>query len=982
MFIPRLLGETLAGGNVLDEDGMIRIINKAKSRQRLCVRLNFGGESGREGKQKKQFGTLGPLAGIFLMLFLVSCSQSLEKRLAELNSGSAEPSGIVIEYPQNGTLFPPEIPAPEFLWKDALSGQGSYLLSVTTKGGEEILSRTVNTRSWRPEPEDWETLKTVSRFEDVFFTLAGKGKGIFSNEVFSGRICFSFSPDSVDASVFFREVPLPFGYAVNHVDEIEWYMGRVDGGKPRRVLANIPVCANCHSFTKDGSHIAMDVDYANDKGSYIVAPVEDTIKMTFDKIITWSDYKREDGERTFGLLSQISPDGRYILSTVKDRSVFVPVDNLMYSQLFFPIKGILAYYDTEKKLYKELSGADDPSLVQSNPNWSPDGKEVLFSRASRYYSAALAKSDDIVVNPEDVMEFINHEKDFKFDLYRLAFNEGSGGEPQPVPGASHNNLSNFFARYSPDGKWVVFCQAENFMLLQPDSKLYIMPSEGGTPRLMKCNTGNMNSWHSWSPNGKWLVFSSKERGPYTQLYLTHIDENGNDSPAVLLENLVFSEQAANIPEFVDDSHHKLEALVDSFSQSAFYHVSMARSDITHREFVTAHRNLEKAIELDSMYFDAYLEKIILDVRLGQTHTKENLSDREKAFRLINKQLQKKPDNPSLLLKRANLEYFTARDEAALKDAREAVRLNPEFYDAYELLAMLYRKKGDTQGTLNAYRKLLELNPNDKFTTYNLALYYKDLRNFDQANRLADELISKYPDEVRFYSLKADLLYMTGDNAGVRKFLDKSILENPENYEGYLKRGLFLETQDQKDLAENDFKKAISLLTEQLEKNPEDLEFLLFRSELYEKIGDLDFTLLDYEEILALMPMNYKVLTRKAQLEYSRKQWPETLKTHARLIENFVPQSDFYFNRCYANIMLGNREQAVSDLNKARDLSENNSYRLYDLAILEINLEDYSGARKDLEKLTSFLTEKKKQGTLNDGDIKLQAVIAEQMQNLN
>jgi len=40
--------------------------------------------------------------------------------------------------------------------------------------------------------------------------------------------------------------------------------------------------------------------------------------MTFDKIITWDDYKKEDGVYTYGLLSQISSDGRFVLSTVKD----------------------------------------------------------------------------------------------------------------------------------------------------------------------------------------------------------------------------------------------------------------------------------------------------------------------------------------------------------------------------------------------------------------------------------------------------------------------------------------------------------------------------------------------------------------------------------------------------------------------------------------------------------------------------------------
>jgi Tol biopolymer transport system component len=61
----------------------------------------------------------------------------------------------------------------------------------------------------------------------------------------------------------------------------------------------------------------------------------------------------------------------------------------------------------------------------------------------------------------------------------------------------------------------------------------------------------MNSWHSWSPNSRWLVFSSKARSPYTQMYLTHIDESGNASPAILIDNATASNRAVNLPEFVN-----------------------------------------------------------------------------------------------------------------------------------------------------------------------------------------------------------------------------------------------------------------------------------------------------------------------------------------------------------------------------------------------------------------------------------------------
>ncbi len=141
---------------------------------------------------------------------------------------------------------------------------------------------------------------------------------------------------------------------------------------------------------------------------------------------------------------------------------------------------------------------------------------------------------------------------YAYDLYRLPFNEGKGGTPDPIPGASGDGKSNYFAKYSPDGRWIVFCKARSFMLLQPDSRLWIMPADfSAAPRELKYQTQRMNSWHSWSPNSRWIVFSSKEHSPFTELFLTHIDENGENSPPVRLSHFSAKDRARNIPEFVN-----------------------------------------------------------------------------------------------------------------------------------------------------------------------------------------------------------------------------------------------------------------------------------------------------------------------------------------------------------------------------------------------------------------------------------------------
>jgi Tol biopolymer transport system component len=129
-----------------------------------------------------------------------------------------------------------------------------------------------------------------------------------------------------------------------------------------------------------------------------------------------------------------------------------------------------------------------------------------------------------------------NETQIQYDLYRIPFNDGKGGTPERVVGASENGMSNNFPKVSPDGKWIVFVECKNGLLMRPDSKLNIVPFEGGTARPLASNLPVMNSWHTFSPNGRWLAFSSKSPSLYTELYLTHIDADGNASPAILVEN--------------------------------------------------------------------------------------------------------------------------------------------------------------------------------------------------------------------------------------------------------------------------------------------------------------------------------------------------------------------------------------------------------------------------------------------------------------
>ena len=501
----------------------------------------------------------------YLSLLFIFSSCAREYKSEEIyniwrNSGNKN-TVIKIINPFNESLFPPEFPSPTFFWEETNKDFNSWIVVIEQDKEFKYISPILRIRKWKLDPKIWEKIKSLPH--NNFYNITIIGFDWFNHKRFSnGTARFAISDDSVGAPIFYRSVPLPFSFAVRHLDSIEWKLLDIsNANEPKTVLKNMKICSNCHSFSANGKSLGMDIDYGNDKGSYITANIEAETKLYKENIFTWNDYKREDNEYTFGFLSQVSPDGRYIISTVKDRSIFVSQENIYFSQLFFPIKGILIYYDSKTKEFYPLKGADDRAYVQSNGSWSPDGKTIYFARANSLILPEADTSRETILPPYIARDFIRGKRDFKYDIYTIPFNNGKGGKSKPLAGASGNGLSNYFPRCSPDGKWLVFCQANNFMLLQPDSKLYIMPSNGGIPLLMNCNTSKMNSWHSWSPNSKWLAFSSKAFGPYTNLFISHIDSKGMDSPPVWLENAVPNNRAVNIPEFVNIRYSELEKII-------------------------------------------------------------------------------------------------------------------------------------------------------------------------------------------------------------------------------------------------------------------------------------------------------------------------------------------------------------------------------------------------------------------------------------
>jgi len=119
----------------------------------------------------------------------------------------------------------------------------------------------------------------------------------------------------------------------------------------------------------------------------------------------------------------------------------------------------------EDNFRRAMIVATGPGKMEA-PNWSRDGKTLIFNRDGQIWTIPA-----------------------------------EGGEAKMLNVGSATRCTGSHG-LSPDGKWLaISCSMPG----KPETRVYIVPSNGGEPRLL---TENPSSYfHSWSPDGKMIAFT-------------------------------------------------------------------------------------------------------------------------------------------------------------------------------------------------------------------------------------------------------------------------------------------------------------------------------------------------------------------------------------------------------------------------------------------------------------------------------------------
>jgi hypothetical protein len=155
-----------------------------------------------------------------------------------------------------------------------------------------------------------------------------------------------------------------------------------------------------------------------------------------------------------------------------------------------------------------------PTSIQA-PNWTVDGKSLIYNGGGLMYNLDLATRKPTVINTGSIKNN-NNDHVISFDGKMLGLSSGVkelGGSiiyTVPIAGGTPKQVTpkgpSYLHGWSPDGKYLVFCGSRN-----EEFDVYRVPAAGG-PETRLTDAKGLDDGPEYSPDGKYIYFNSVRTG--------------------------------------------------------------------------------------------------------------------------------------------------------------------------------------------------------------------------------------------------------------------------------------------------------------------------------------------------------------------------------------------------------------------------------------------------------------------------------------
>jgi tetratricopeptide (TPR) repeat protein len=323
---------------------------------------------------------------------------------------------------------------------------------------------------------------------------------------------------------------------------------------------------------------------------------------------------------------------------------------------------------------------------------------------------------------------------------------------------------------------------------------------------------------------------------------------------------------------------------------AYYLRGSARVDLGARTFDAklvrdGVADAREAIRFDTQQTSLYYLPYLFGMK--SLATLENRKDHaqtavDQATLVLGRPTLKEDERANLLYQRAQAEAWLGKNDEAINDLQEGLRLAPSHFGARATLADVYVKAGKNSEALAAFNKLVELFPENPLSLNNRGMYLQNQGKFDDAIVDFTRAIERDPNYFVAYANRGfTLLQMENPTAAETDFT-QSLRINPQQAFVYNLRA-------QAKIAKGDAAGAIKDQQAAVELSPKDpvalgdLGFVLsFADDYAGALAPLDAALAIDPEFKHLNPWRIVALQRLGKTNGLKDQFKESLSKDIKL----------------------------------------------------------------------------------------------------
>jgi tetratricopeptide (TPR) repeat protein len=277
------------------------------------------------------------------------------------------------------------------------------------------------------------------------------------------------------------------------------------------------------------------------------------------------------------------------------------------------------------------------------------------------------------------------------------------------------------------------------------------------------------------------------------MFLTHIDKEGNDSPAILIPNSTAYNRAVNLPEFVNTSQAGIQDIQVPAVDYRRY-LDKGKELILKRDWDEALAELKKSLE----------EKPDFAMTLGGIgYILSEQGEVEEALQYLEKALKRDP-NHYLIHSMLGAAYINLENlPRAKRHFQTAYELNPRYYLSHFNLGNIESAEGRPEKAIPFYEKTLELNPECKEARLNLGLTLNRLGDFSRAIEHLNIVVQNNPEIFQAHWALAVALNRVGDVKGAIAEYEIVLELSPDEPNSLNNLGWILATNPYEELRDGD-----------------------------------------------------------------------------------------------------------------------------------------------------------------------------------